>query len=305
MTDLFSPLLAGKAEPTDVRFPVLVSPRLDGVRVLVRGGRAVTQQGEDVANAYVRNWFQARPELEGLDGMVIVGAPTEALQRQRTTAAVMHPEGEPDFTFWVFDKFNTPGIFAERLGVAYEQVKRIGEPRVKVLAHHDVASLRELDQRERTFLERGFPGMVVRSLVGPYKCGRSTAEDGCALNVQVFGTPTAMLSMTAAEKNALLYAEHCLVEGGGLLAAERLRADGIAALGALQAMQVLDFGCIPYSLMEALRHPAERLTHWVTLKERGWAMAQFLRRARAEDSAVGNRQLVDASLALLGDRSNA
>ena len=47
-------------------------------------------------------------------------------------------------------------------------------------------NLEELAKKEAEYLARGFEGLMVRSLSGPYKFGRSTANEGYLLKVKRF-----------------------------------------------------------------------------------------------------------------------
>lgn len=105
-------------------------------------------------------------------------------------------------------------------------------------------------------------------------------------------------TLTRDEKSVLLYAETCLVDGGGLLAGVRLNEADHAALEKFKAAGALDYGRIPFHTIEKLIHPGYgvNLTHWVTFHEPAWQAAHALRRSRSQGNS-SNRNKVDAALA--------
>ena len=110
-------------------------------------------------------------------------------------------------------------------------------------------------------------------------------------------TPAALAELTRDEKSILLYAETCLVDGGGLMAGARMNEADIAALKKFRDGGILDFGRIPFHTIEKLIQPAVPLTHWVTFHDRAWELAHALRRQRASNGQSPNRKKVDAALA--------
>ena len=110
-------------------------------------------------------------------------------------------------------------------------------------------------------------------------------------------TPSILDELTRDEKSVLLYAETCLVDGGGLMAGARMNEADIAALKRFREAGVLDFGRIPFHTLNELIQPAVKLTHWVRFHESAWQLAHALRRQRAANSQSTNRKKVDAALA--------
>lgn len=63
----YKPMLAAKTPGPDYRFkyPVLVSPKLDGVRAIVKDGVLLSRSLKRIPNLHCQKLF-ARPEFEGL-----------------------------------------------------------------------------------------------------------------------------------------------------------------------------------------------------------------------------------------------
>lgn len=186
----FRPMLSGKA-PDDlskITFPVLVSPKLDGVRALVRGGKVLSRSMKPIPNKHVQKLFGI-DVLEGLDGELVVGKPNAHDAMQATTSGVMSKDGEPDVKYYVFD-YAEEGYekdpFKERLDFVKSVVADVGHPDVVFLKHRLVYDDHELAAYEEACVAKGYEGVMLRSLHGPYKQGRSTVREGYLLKMKRF-----------------------------------------------------------------------------------------------------------------------
>ena len=70
---IFKPMLATDADLNNLRFPLLASTKLDGVRAVVRDGVVYSRSNKPIPNQYVQRLFA---EYEHFDGELIVGEPT-------------------------------------------------------------------------------------------------------------------------------------------------------------------------------------------------------------------------------------
>ena len=167
------PLLAATLEdPMRLPFPVLVSAKLDGIRALKVNGQVVSRNLKPIRNKYIQHMLRALPE--GCDGELIVGPPNEGLVFNRTSSGVMSAEGEPDFTFCIFDNFNIPGSFAVRFTKLLNELEH---PRAIVVPHYKVDTPDELFKLEEAMLQDNYEGLMVRGPGGRYKQGRATHSD--------------------------------------------------------------------------------------------------------------------------------
>lgn len=196
---LFQPLLAAQT-PDDLdafvqglRYPVLASPKLDGVRAFVRGGALLSRKLKPIPNELLQR-FLPLPEHEGLDGELVAGPPTHKAVFQRSMSAVMRRDAgfdELPLTFYVFDRHDSDLPFAQRLkGLEQGLGKkaRLAAPgvAVQVLKHVLVKDAAELLHLEAELLELGFEGVMLRDPAGPYKQGRSTVREGTLLKLKRF-----------------------------------------------------------------------------------------------------------------------
>ena len=100
----FKPMKGEAAQIEDVQLPAYASTKIDGVRCTIFGGVAYAASGEPHGNLFVQKWAQEFASmLEGLDGEIAVGPINDPLVFKHTSGAINRKDGEPHFTFWVFD----------------------------------------------------------------------------------------------------------------------------------------------------------------------------------------------------------
>lgn len=184
MSDL-KPLLASPYDQTLANWPMYVSPKLDGIRVLIINGKVYSRSLKLIPNAHVQALF-GRFEFNGLDGELIVGAPNAPDVYLKTYSGVMSKDGEPDVSLHLFDDFTLPTLpFVERLAKLRSDFQHfidvgLSDPLQLVpqsfMASHDAAM-----QMYAEYLDLGFEGIMARRADGPYKFGRSTAKEGILL----------------------------------------------------------------------------------------------------------------------------
>jgi|SRR5665213_182140 len=181
---MFKPMLASKcSDVTKLKYPVLASIKLDGVRCVVIGGRLMSRSLKEIPNHLVQEMFAGVPE--GTDGELIVGDPTEPDAYRKTVSAVMGDGNDTTgLRYHVFDNFKIDGGFEDRS--AYVKNFKYKNPAVCVLPHLYIDEVEILNEYEANAVDAGNEGIMVRSLDGPYKNGRSTEREGYLLKVKRF-----------------------------------------------------------------------------------------------------------------------
>ncbi len=181
----FKPMLATAIEDTStLKFPVLASIKLDGIRATVQGGQLLSRNLKPIPNKKVQEKFANLPE--GLDGELIYGDPSDEHAFSNTTSIVMSHDKDPGgIRFWAFDSFSDKPFF-ERDQDVYDDVFHIDSPDVERVHQQEIANEEELLAYETAALEQGHEGLMVRSLDGPYKQGRATLKQGYLLKLKRF-----------------------------------------------------------------------------------------------------------------------
>lgn len=184
------PLLAATADVEKIDFAngVLCSPKLDGIRCLGINGVAMSRSMKPIPNQHVQALF-ATGLLDGLDGELIVGSATAPDVFRKSSAAVMTKDGEPDFTFYVFDCFDIDADFNERYAQILPRVYQLNEagiPNAMQVVHELITGINALEAYEAEMLAQGYEGVMIRSVTGQYKQGRSTINEGILLKLKRF-----------------------------------------------------------------------------------------------------------------------
>lgn len=198
----FKPMLAADLAKVDndfskVRLPVLVSPKLDGVRCIIWEGVAYSRNAKPLRNKFVQKWAA---NYHNLDGEMIVGEPVggTVLSRSMAVSAI---EGEPDFTFHLFDCVE--GI-AENFNTRrkHVQAEHLDEERITGVVHFEARTIDDLVKAEVHYLADGYEGIMLRAPDGPYKHGRSTLKEGWLIKVKRFIDGEAVvIGLEEAEEN--------------------------------------------------------------------------------------------------------
>jgi DNA ligase-1 len=239
----FRPNLAATlTKPELIKFPVWVSPKIDGIRSVVFGGVAYSRSLKPIPNKKVQAFFDRHADvLDGLDGELVVGDKTDANCMQNSMA-VMRKDGEPSFCFYVFDVYDPRAEYEERLTIIETAMQHFmtDDPRINLVSQHLANNADDLATLEAQFLERGYEGLMIRDPQGHYKCGRSTEREGGLVKVkrftdaeaEVIGFEEEMKNENTSKTNALGNTERSSVASGlvgkGMLGALRCRsAEGI------------------------------------------------------------------------------
>lgn len=183
----FKPLLSAKA-PDDlsmIRYPVLVSPKLDGIRCLIVDGRAVSRNMKPIPNRHVQDRLKGL--RNGLDGELIVGDPAAPDVWNVTQSGIMSEDGEPYFRFHIFDNFFDTSPFEHRYRWLSDGVigLKASWP-VDLVEHTRAENEHELSLLEDMYVGLGYEGVMIRSITGAYKFGRSTVREGILMKWKRF-----------------------------------------------------------------------------------------------------------------------
>jgi len=187
----FKPMLAGTLnDVADLVFPVLASPKLDGIRCLMVEGQAVSRSLKPIRNptvqAFAAQLGAATDSCIAYDGELICGDHDETVFN-RTTSCVMSSDGDDSWTYWVFDVVGLPEPYAERLRWLRQAELTASYPgKVKLVPTKLCMNAEQLLEFEAECLSRGFEGVMVRDPNGPYKFGRSTVKEGILLKLKRF-----------------------------------------------------------------------------------------------------------------------
>lgn len=183
----FKPLLAETIEDTsklDFSNGVLVSTKIDGIRVTIHNGVVMSRSMKPIRSPLVQEKF-GKPEYNGLDGELVYGDPYAKDAFNATTKVVMSGKViesvDPEqLRLFAFDRFDLDMGFEQR-----NNSIQTGEGIVRLLQVL-VFNNERLMLIEAEELAKGAEGLMVRKRNGRYKQGRSTVKEGILLKVKRF-----------------------------------------------------------------------------------------------------------------------
>lgn len=206
----FKPMLASPADLDAVRYPIFASPKLDGIRCSIVGGKALSRTLKEIPSRFIFDMLST-DRLEGLDGELIVGPPTSTTCYRDTVSGVMADNKTPDFTYYVFDLWNHSQNFYQRRLDLHVKVQRLGHARIALVEHAQLENRDELDAYESAMVAKGYEGIMLAHPHKTYKFGRATTKGGELLKVKrfedseavVIGIEEEMFNGNEAETNEL------------------------------------------------------------------------------------------------------
>lgn len=186
---MFKPMLAGKApaDLTKLTYPVLASPKLDGIRCHIHEGEAKSRSMKLIPNESVRAALAGLPD--GIDGELMV----EGGFSECSSFFMSRKKDQPNWWFFAFDWAAVTGEdhtwgagFQARLAMLTEWSEEYGHNNLSVVEHVVIENAEQLAAYEAQCLSEGHEGVMVRSPDGPYKFGRSTTREGTLLKIKQF-----------------------------------------------------------------------------------------------------------------------
>jgi DNA ligase-1 len=183
----FKPLLSAKLDWSKLKYPVLTSPKFDGIRALCWQGQLYSRTLKKLPNRYIQ--YIARDFASGLDGEIIVGNPYDTNCMQNTSSGVMSFDGKPNFTYYVFDAWGNPeASFKDRLKRVEDWCEKAGNEFIKVVPHTWCYDEDQVKEQINKWVNAGYEGLMLRNPLAIYKYGRSTANEGILLKHKIVET---------------------------------------------------------------------------------------------------------------------
>lgn len=184
---IVKPMLSATVKDVNqLRFPLLASAKIDGIRAFTRGFKLLSRTGKPIPNNHIRTTLESLLP-NGMDGELVVGKTF-----QETSSAVMSVHGKPEFTYYIFDMWSND-FFSLRQRSINEWFKdteafqsRIDLSSICVLPQHLIYNLDQLAQFEQDCLACGAEGVMLRDPNGLYKQGRSTMREQGLMKLKRF-----------------------------------------------------------------------------------------------------------------------
>jgi len=207
----FRPMLACSYDDVEIKFPVMATPKFDGIRCITSDIPAppgflsvpLTRSLKQVPNDYIREKLAMLPP--GLDGEIMTYDGDKMNPFQKVQSDVMSHNGIPSFIFRVFDRAPLDGQIHEGY---YERicylVKWFAVTRaecVRLVIPVNIKSQEALDKYEEKCIADGYEGVCFRQPDSPYKYGRSTPKQQWLVKMKRFETAEARVVGVVEERH--------------------------------------------------------------------------------------------------------
>ena len=182
-------MLAAKLEdPSRLKFPVLVTPKIDGIRCVITDEGPRTRSLKEIPNRHIMHQLSTLPKW--LDGELTVGD-----KFFDCTSGIMTESGEPNFIYWVFDRVDF--YRSDQLRPYFSRAGHLLTLTLpsfcRILTPEIAANMHELTQLYDKWLLRGAEGICFRTPDSPYKNGRSTFREQYLVKWKQFLTEEAFI----------------------------------------------------------------------------------------------------------------
>lgn len=174
-------LAAKKPVFEKIEFPVLATPKIDGIRCVKINGQALSRSFKPIPNHHIRGLIEAGLP-DGVDGEIICGDGFNDVQ-----SMVMKRDGQPVFSYLIFDYVTTSLLqpYVDRCNMMLT-LPTTDNPFVKLLFPELVCTLDELKEVMQRHLAEGYEGTMIRDPGSPYKCGRASLKEGYLTAIKYF-----------------------------------------------------------------------------------------------------------------------
>lgn len=199
----------------DMSSPLLVSPKIDGVRGIFKNGMLMSRAMKIIPNQKLQHLVSTLYEkyetyIEGIDCEIVMGAPTAEDCYRKTTSAVMsHNADIEGVKFLAFDRLSEQN-YARRI-MTLDSFGGVIVKVPQILA----TSYQEISRWHDVYAQEGYEGIILRCPNAPYKYGRSTLKERGLLKYKKFtddegvviGFEELMTNNNTQEKNELGYSK--------------------------------------------------------------------------------------------------
>lgn len=193
---MFKPMLAAvydcdrEACKYPNRFPLLGTPKIDGIRAMIVDGQLVSRSLKPIRNKRIKAIFE--PILpEGADGELVCG------DFYNTSSVVMsfNTEVPDNILFYWFDKIpaNVNIPYEQRVLYIKNYVAIHKIEKVISLVPITLYNIDDVYKYEKEVLSSGFEGIMLRLPGSPYKHGRSTIKEGYLMKLKRFTDSEAVI----------------------------------------------------------------------------------------------------------------
>lgn len=195
MKDLMKPYQ--KTPPLNtLRYPVIATPKLDGIRCAIECGLPRTFNKKPVPNEWINTILAAcGPAIDGFDGeLMLVEGDFNDVQ-----SAVMSHGGQPHFRFMVFDIHDSPLLYKQRIEEVHKRIAELHKCEdlesmvVQAVQAKLCRNQMELQAYWDECVQLGYEGVIVNDPHGHYKNGRSGKVEQLSVKLKLWHDDEAVI----------------------------------------------------------------------------------------------------------------
>lgn len=175
---------------SELKFPMLATRKIDGIRCLISSDNvALSRSLVPIPNAFIQEWVKSVGCLAGLDGELCVNN-----SFAESSSQIMSVSGEPNFTFYVFDKFDCDRSMGYEQRVALAKKQACGVGRIVFLDPIALNKKADMFAMLDEVIVEGYEGLMLRRPGSPYKFGRSTIIEQHLVKIKPFEDSEAIVT---------------------------------------------------------------------------------------------------------------
>jgi DNA ligase 1 len=177
-----------------VVFPVIASPKYDGIRVTNQEGKLLSRSMKPIASLWINSAFSG-DQYHGFDGELIYGPPVGNDVCNRTMRAIkrLGPAGVDLYAFDIHLDVNHDMGFKNRLMVLRLRMEDCPHVNLKLVPQTPIENESALMAYYHARMAEGYEGVMIRRPDGRYKEGRSTLNEGILLRLKPFSDAEAII----------------------------------------------------------------------------------------------------------------
>lgn len=191
----YKPMLAVNSDKDKIKYPCCYSNKLDGIRCIFKDGKMLARSLKPITSETLQKRYQWLKDLTSeldiiLDGEFYChGMPFTDISHFVRKSDADVPK---DLRFHCFDMVENENYdvpFNKRLANLADFVINLNNPEIvdiRIVEQSPLGDEQDLDNSFVGALMDGYEGLILRSSDGPYKCGRSTVNEGYLLKVKPF-----------------------------------------------------------------------------------------------------------------------
>lgn len=186
-------MLAINADKNKIKYPCRYSKKLDGIRCIFKDGKMLTRSLKPITSETLQKRFQWLKDFTS-DGKIIFDGEfyCHGMEFSEISHFVRKSDAEipKDLCFHCFDivcdsEYDVP--FNERMKILTKFVVNVEKfDDIKIVQQIPLENTGDLETAFNKALKEEYEGLIIRSINSPYKCGRSTVNEGYLLKVKPF-----------------------------------------------------------------------------------------------------------------------